>query len=221
MGGVFVAGEPVLSGGRGQDEWLAALRAGVAKLPQKVKRPKLTFVVSGLRRNGQFFDLDNLMYAPLDVMEEPLDSVSVRLHVGDRPGVLIEDGDPSTPGVVLKSIYVERHSIGSQKTRVGIPEIGSDPVFNQHEGIGQSIEFDRTDIPIRRGWFGPTEAVIDDLAPWLGRYQTRGLIADHRIRDLRLTRGVKPDSHGARISIWYVPDSEIPVPDELLDLTRI
>jgi len=43
MGGVLVEGEPVLSGGRGQDEWLEAIRHGV-RTP--VQRPSLTFVVS-------------------------------------------------------------------------------------------------------------------------------------------------------------------------------
>ncbi len=218
MGGAFIEGEPVLSGGRGQDEWVEAIRAGVGRLSLPIRFPRLTFVVSGLRRRGNPFDLDNLMHAPLIVLDEPVDSVSARLHVGDRPGLLIEDGPPEPPTKVLRSIYVEAHSQGSDRTRVGIPEIADDPPFDEHEGIGLSIEFDRSDIPIRKGWFGPTEAVVDDLVPWLGRYTSRGLIADHRIRDLRFVRGVDPTRQGARITIWYIPDGQIPVPAEVLQV---
>ncbi len=103
----------------------------------------------------------------------------------------------------------------SSADRPGIPEISDDPVFDRHEGIGLSLDFDRSDIPIRKGWFGPTEAVIDDLAPWLGRYTSRQLIADHRMRDLRITRGASPDSMGVRIAIWYVPDVAVSVPDNV------
>lgn len=215
---VFIEGEPVLSGGRGQDDWLEAIRSGIARLSLPVRRPRLSFVVSGLRRRGHPFDLDNLVHGPLLVLDEPVDSVSARLYVGDRPGLLVEDRAPRPPTSVLRSIYVESHSERSHRTRVGIPEIADDSVFDECDGIGLSIEFDRQDIPIRKGWFGLTEAVVDDLSPWLGRYTSRGLIADHRIRDMRFTRGIDPTRRGARITIWYVPDAEIPVPGEILEL---
>ena len=97
----------------------------------------------------------------------------------------------------------------SDRNRVGIPEIADDQVFDEHEGLGLSLMFDRSDIPIRQGWFGPTEAVVDDLVSWFGTYTKRELIADHRIRDLRMTRGVDPSKTGVSISVWYVPDSEV------------
>ena len=78
------------------------------------------------------------------------------------------------------------------------------------------LEFDRDDIPIRRGWFGPTESVVDDLAPWLGRYQSRQLVADHRIRELRFVRGIDPERRGVRISIWYVPGEAVMSPPGIL-----
>lgn len=210
---MWVSGEPVLSGGRFQTEWLEAIRRS---LRGPVCHPALTFVVSGLRRSGHPFDLDNLVHPVLAVLDEPIDCVGARLFVGDRPGVLIEDVPPaSPPSDALRTIYLESHSEGSDRNRLGIPEIAADPVYAEHEGVGLSLEFDRADIPIRRGWFGPTEAVVDDLAPWLGRYTARGLVADHRIRDLRFTRGLNPQGRGVRITFWYVPDEAIPVPADL------
>lgn len=207
---VFIEGEPVLSGGRRQEDWLAAIRAGIGTAP--VQRPRLTFVVSGLRRRGHPFDLDNLVHAPLFNLEEPVDSVSARLYVGDRPGLLFEAGPLAHHRRCCARSTSSHIPGGSHRTRSGIPEIADDPVLDEHEGIGLSIEFDRPDIPIRKGWFGPTEAVVDDLTPWLGRYTSRGLVADHRIRDLRFVRGVDPTRRGARISVWYVPDDQIAVP---------
>ena len=210
---VWIPGEPVLSGGRGQETWQEAIRE---RVPTTVRHPSLTFVVSALRRRGHPFDLDNLVHPVLMVFDDPVDSVSARMYVGDAPGVLIDEVAPAPPPEeCLKTIYVEDHSSESVQGRSGIPEIAHDPMFDEHEGIGLLLAFDRPDIPIRKGWFGPTEAVIDDLVPWLGRYTTRGLIADHRMRDLRIVRGVNQDRRGVKISIWYVPDDEIPVPPTL------
>lgn len=182
-------------------------------LPAPVHSPYLTFIVSSLRRRGQLFDLDNLVHSVLAALEEPIDCVSARLYVGDRPGVLIEDAPPEPPpDHTLRTLYIDSHSEVSDRMRPGIVEIANDPVFDDHEGIGLMLEFDRDDIPIRRGWFGPTESVVDDLAPWLGRYQSRQLVADHRIRELRFVRGLDPGRRGVRISIWYVPDDVVNTP---------
>ncbi len=207
---MFIEGEPVLSGGRGQDEWQEAIRS---HLSGHIENPSLTFVVSELRRRGHPFDLDNLVHPVLMVLDEPVVRMRARLYVGDRPGLLL--GDRPMPDVspeVLRSVYVDSHSETSDRNRAGIPEIGEDPLFDSHEGLGLALEFDRSDIPIRRGWFGPTEAVVDDLVPWFGTYTKRELIADHRIRDLRIVRGMNPHKHGVRISLWYVPDEAILVP---------
>ena len=207
MSRVFIDGEPVLSGGRGQEEWQAEIGA---RVPRRVVHPDLTFVVSRLRRRGQPFDLDNLVHPVLMVFEDPIDYVRARLVVGTSPGVLIEDARSDVGGeAVLRSIYVASHSDQSARERRGIPEIADDSVFDVHEGLGISLEFDRADIPIRRGWYGPTEAVIDDLTPWFGTYTSRHLIADYRLRDLRLVRGVNPAANGVRIKIWYVPDADV------------
>lgn len=207
MYGAFVEGEPVLSGGKGQADWQDAIRRSVSG---QLANPSLTFVVHSLRRRGQPFDLDNLVHPVLMVFDEPIDTVSARLIVGERPGLMIDDARPASPPQdSLRTIYLETHSEVSDRNRVGVPEIADDPVFGDHEGLGISLVFDRSDIPIRQGWFGPTEAVVDDLVPWFGTYTKRGLIADHRIRDFRVTRGVDPSKTGVSISIWYVPDSEV------------
>ncbi len=211
---VFIDGEPVLSGGRGQDEWQKAIRFALTDPPLD---PSLTFVVSSLKRRGHPFDLDNLVHPVLMVLDEPVDTVSARLYVGKRPGLLIQDPPPDPPpSDCLRAIYVDSHSESSDRNRAGIPEIADDPVYGEHEGLGLSLEFDRSDIPIRRGWFGPTEAVVDDLTPWFGTYTKRQLIADHRIRDLRITRGLNPARRGVRISLWYVPDEAIPLPGHVM-----
>jgi hypothetical protein len=88
--------------------------------------------------------------------------------------------------------------------------------LEDHDGIGFFLGFDRSDIPIRQGWFGPTEAVVDDLAPWLGHYTSRELVADHRIRDLRIVRGLNPDTEGVRVVVWYVTADEVALPTSLL-----
>jgi len=204
---VFIAGEPVLSGGRGQEDWQELIRASAGAA---IESPRLTFTVSSLRRRGHPFDLDNLIHPVLMVFDEPIDRVAARLFVGGRPGLFIEDERPSPPpSDCVHSIYVTSHSTTSSRGRSGIPEISRDEVCIDHEGVGLSLAFDRPDIPIRKGWFGPTEAVIDDLVPWLGTYTSKHLIADHRIRDLRIERGVNPTADGVRISLWYVPDTEV------------
>jgi hypothetical protein len=211
----FVPGEPVLSGGRGQDEWQELIRASAGI---SLESPMLTFIVSSIRRRGHPFDLDNLVHPVLMVFDEPIDRVAARLYVGDPPGLLIEDGSPDPPpSDCVHSIYVPSHSNVSSRGRTGIPEIADDAVCIEHDGVGLSLAFDRADIPIRKGWFGPTEAVIDDLIPWLGIYTTGGLIADHRIRDLRIERGVNPTSQGVHIRLWYVPDDSIPVQPSILE----
>lgn len=207
---IFVPGEPVLSGGRGQDEWQAMIREAAGP---SIGSPKLTFVVSALRRRGHPFDLDNLVHPVLMVFDEPIDRVSARLYVGGEPGLWIDDAPlEPLPANLLRSLYLPTHSSVSSRGRTGIPEIVEDGVFDEHEGLGVSLRFDKADIPIRKGWFGPTEAVIDDLIPWFGTYTTRELIADHRIRVLQFERGLNPESSGVHVSLWYVPDQELVVP---------
>lgn len=209
---VWVPGEPVLSGGRGQDEWQAAIRAALGG--REIRQPSLTFVVGGLRRRGHPFDLDNLVHPVLMVLDEPIDVVTVRLYVGSQPGLLLADELPPLPDPV-RSLYLPSHSQMSDRARAGIPELANDAILSDHEGLGLALEFDRTDVPIRRGWFGPTEAVVDDLKPWFGTYTTRQLIADHRIRHLRFQRGLKPGAEGVRISVWYVHDRDLTAPADV------
>ena len=207
MTAVFVPGEPVLSGGRGQDEWQDQIRQ---RIGPKIVSPKLTFVVSALKRRGHPLDLDNLVHPVLMVFEEPIDRVWARIRIGESPGMLIEDAAfDELPHEPLRSLYVPQHSRFSSRGRVGIPEIEADELFSDHEGLGLALRFDSDEIPIRRGWFGPTEAVIDDLVAWFGTYTRRGLIADHRIRDLRIERGVRPGAEGVHITLWYVPDDQV------------
>lgn len=203
----------MLSGGRGQDEWQQAIRQSI---DPRIVSPTLTFVVSSIRRRGHPFDLDNLVHPVLMVFDEPIDRVSARLYVGFPTGLLVEDRALDQPPVrCARSIYLQAHSRVSVRGRLGIPEIADDEMLIDHEGLGIHLAFDSFDIPIRRGWFGPTEAVVDDLVPWFGVYTSRHLIADHRIRDLRIERGLNPTKEGVAISVWYVPDEELVLPAAL------
>ena len=211
--GIFVDGEPVLSGGNGQESWQDQIRA---RVDPDLTTPQLTFVVSGLKRRGHVFDLDNLVHPVLMVFSDPVNGVQARLVVGSRPGLLIEDDAFGTQNnELLRSLYVPAYSQTSARDRIGIPEIADDPVFDEHEGLGISLRFDSNDVPIRQGWFGPTEAVIDDLTPWFGVYTQREMIADHRIRDLRIVRGVNPDADGVEIGVWYVPDESVSISKDI------
>lgn len=87
---VFVEGEPVLSGGKGQDEWQDKIRR---RCPSHLPAPSLTFIVSALRRRGHPFDLDNLIHPVLMIFDDPIDAVRARLYVGARPGLLIESDE--------------------------------------------------------------------------------------------------------------------------------
>jgi hypothetical protein len=210
---VFVEGEPVTSGGRRQDEWQSAIRS---RCPRHLAAPSLIFIVSSLTRHGQPFDLDNLVHPVLMVFDEPIDAVRARLYVGVRPGVLIESDDvPVAIPTPEESLYVPVHSSGNARDREGIPALTNAEPLRLHEGIGVSLRFDSPEIPIRHGWFGPTEAVIDDLAPLLGTYTRRQLVADHRIRDLRISRGHSPNRSGVAIDVWYVPDRQVSTPLDL------
>lgn len=211
---VYITGEPVLSGGRGQDAWQEAIRQ---RVDPTIASPTLTFVVSSTRRRGHPFDLDNLVHPVLMVFDEPIDRVSARMYVGSSPGLLIEDRPLEPPPAdCARTIYIASHSRVSARGRLGIPVIADDEPLMDHEGLALHLAFDSPDIPIRRGWFGPTEAVVDDLVSWFGTYTSRQLIADHRIRDLRIERGLSPTKQGVAISVWYVPDDELAVPAGLL-----
>jgi hypothetical protein len=145
--------------------------------------------------------------------------VSARLYLGEHPGILIQDVPPEAPpSETIRSFYATSHSESSETGRLGFTEIADDPVHSEHEGLGLALDFDRSDIPIKDGFYGPTEAVIDDLGPWFGTYRSGTLHADHRVRDLRITRGANPDRAGVRVALWYVPDAELPTPADVLDL---
>ncbi len=209
MSDIYVVGEPVLSGGRGQDEWQSRI---AARLTGRIDSPSLTFVVASLKRHGQVFDLDNLIPPVLMMLEPPIDAVHARLYVGEPSGLLIRDQVFRQPAGAERTLYVDFHSMKSARDRIGIPGIAGDSALDEHDGIGLSLEFDRDDIPIRQGWFGPTEAVVDDLSPWLGRYTSRQLVADHRIREIHFSRSNNPGREGVKISAWYVPDGALAVP---------
>ena len=143
------------------------------------------------------------------VFDDPVDQVWATLHVDGNPGLYVDDEQVKAPEGPVHDIYLPTHSEVSDRNRDPIAQVAKDPVMADHEGLGLYLGFDRLDIPIRRGWFGPTEAVIDDLVPWFGTYTSRGLIADHRLREIRIVRGLRPGSGGVRVAAWYVTDQEV------------
>lgn len=137
MTAVFVPGEPVLSGGKGQVEWQEAI---LRTYGRAIISPKLTFVVSALKRRGHPFDLDHLVHPVLMVFDDPIERVWARIRVGELPGLLIDDAEVEAPPVDhLRSLYVPEHSRVSAIGRVGIPDIETDEVFADHDGLGLAL----------------------------------------------------------------------------------
>lgn len=69
--------------------------------------------------------------------------------------------------------------------------------------IGLELTFDDDHVKIGRFNFeGPVKPLIDAFAPLFG--QGRNGPADHRVRELRITKGARPPGTGVLVRAWMM-----------------
>ena len=202
---VFVAGEPALFLTSGERLWKKAVAA--AALPP-LAHPALHFTVATFRRRGQPFDLDNLAKPVIECLGGRPTTVWVTIQEGTRSGVEIADElPPPAPGDAMAVV------VGSPRSRSVFPtvpmaEFASLDRFGQpQEPLGLQIMFDSETARISDfGFSGPIKPFIDGMETVLGP-SSHGP-ADHRIRELRITKGNNPGGFGATVRIWLRSNDE-------------
>jgi hypothetical protein len=167
----------------------------------------LDFVVSSLKRGYNDFDLDNLAKPVLDAIGAQAESVWVLVEVGNEPGLWVRDVAPPEPAPSTVTFYLARPPTASLRGVAALPELEqATPMGLPDQAVGASLRFDSAEAQIANFDFsGPVKKVIDSLWPVLGG--TAKSPADHRIRDLRITRGAAPGKIGVTISAWLLGDA--------------
>ena len=209
--GVFIAGKPLT------DIWAPPGLRWMETVHQAangpLRHPHLLFT----RRDRSWYDLDNLAYpvvAALGIAD--CDSIWAQVRAGEPEGVLIreEQPPPLDPGAPA-GIYISKPSSGSQAKRPRPPELEHVEVVGNDEPLCLTVEFDASDVPLAAlSYDGPLKSLIDDLTPLFGTGLISGrlLAKDHRVKDLRITRGLNPDGHGVRVRLWPLNDEGQPWP---------
>jgi hypothetical protein len=197
----FVEGRPALFLTPREPVWRELVRAAGI---QARTIPRLTFIVSGFRRGGQDFDVDNLAKPVLEIVSTDPTSVWVRVEEGTREGVLIEDGVPppaERTDLLLDVLEPRRRSV---RPAVPLQEASGMPVLGTANApIGLEIAFDDEMERIGDfGFAGPVKPLIDSLGTVLGTYA--GGPRDYRIKELRIRRGERPSARGARLRLWLL-----------------
>jgi hypothetical protein len=198
---VFVAGEPALLLTARESAWKAAVRdAGVTGLV----RPRLRFVVSAWQRNGQVFDLDNLVEPVLRVVAPVgrIRSVWATVDVGPEPGVYIDAADPAPPPADATTITVAELPRRSTRADVVLRELDGVPPLAGDWRVGCELRLGANAGTIRFGFEGPVKPTIDALWPLLGGVPHRP--HDHRIDDLRV---VATNAPASTITVWRGADT--------------
>lgn len=202
--GIFVAGKPLT------EIWAAAgLRwrdALAAKIGGPLRNPHLVFT----RKDRSWYDLDNLVYPVVSVSgRAACESVWARVGLGSEEGVLIREQPPPAPpaGADVWSVHLARPSHSSVTNRPPPPELAGAGALGDDEALGLALEFDDEGVPVGELSFdGPAKSLIDDLTPVFGQRLISGrlLAKDHRVRELRITRGHAPGRGGVTASIWFL-----------------
>lgn len=197
----FVAGEPVLflTNPARESTWSAQVRAAIAT---SLEHPRLGFIVASLTRGHQPFDIDNLAKLVLDAVAPDPASVWVTVEVGDRPGVRIGDEAPPSLDASLVDVRIGTPPRRSVRSPPVLVELATAVVIEPATApIGLELTYDSAAVRIGRFDFeGPVKPLIDALAPLFGRYANGP--ADHRVRELRITKGVRPGEEGVRVRAW-------------------
>lgn len=182
-----------------QRAWSSTVAGAVGK---ELRAPHLRFFVSSFTRGGNFFDIDNLAKPVLDAIAPRAVSVWVEVMQSSNPGLLVEEVDPPAPPPFDASVYLAAPPTKSARLLSGVAELTNRvPVGTASQPIGLCLGFD--DPETRVGDFdfaGPIKKVIDVLWPLLGGSARSP--ADHRIRDLRIARGLAPGRLGVTVNLW-------------------
>jgi hypothetical protein len=201
---VFVAGEPALLLSRGEPAWRDAVRAcGL----QDLRSPRFRFVVASWRRGGNRFDLDNLVDPVLAAVgAHPSDRTSLwaTVEVGGEPGVDITEEPPppaSNPAVTVRLTNGPRRSV---RTTEMLAELADQSPLGLDEPCGCSLTLGHDTAGVVFGFDGPIKPTIDALWPILGG--AAHAPADHRIRDLRVSRDLSQT--GVLVSVWSIESAD-------------
>lgn len=193
---MYVPGEPRLLLGSGIKDWTRQLsEAGLPRLAA----PMLRFVVSGFRRRGHWFDLDNLAEPVLPFITPPtgLERLWAIMEVGAQPGVDVSQAAPPPPPVEARSWHVQEPP--RRSTRTSTPHVEGQYLGPVGSGVGCELLLGPEVGGIKLGLESTIKATIDGLWPVLGG--NPGAPDDHRVRELRVRQG---DIQGVRVTLWLL-----------------
>ncbi len=198
--GSSIAGEPALFFSKGERDWRNAIASVGA---QEIRALALRFTVASYKRRGHSFDIDNLCKPVLDELRWKPDTIWARVEVGEEPGLLIFDAPPPPAPATARLVDIATPPSRSART-TGIPELMAESVLGGgEEDVGIELAFHSPETRIEDfGFEGPIKPLIDGMFVVLGGAAHRP--SDHRIKDLRIRRGVAPDRLGVTITIWLL-----------------
>ena len=163
------------------------------------------------RRDRAWYDLDNLVYpvtSALDIAD--CHSIWAQVRVGEPEGVLILEEDPPPAALGAPAgIYLTKPSSGSRANRPPVPELAGVAAIGRDDPLCLAVEFDAGDVPLAAlSYDGPLKCLIDDLTPLFGTGMIAGrlLAKDHRVKELRITRGHNLGGAGVRVRLGPISD---------------
>lgn len=205
--GVFVAGKPMTDIWAAPGlRWMDTVRHAASG---PLTHPHLLFT----RRDRSWYDLDNLAYPVITALGiSDCDTLWAEVKVAEPEGVLILDEEPPPLNPRAPAgTYISMPSSGSRADRPPPPELEHVNSVGADEPLCLTLEFDASDVPVAAlSYDGPLKSLIDDLTPLFGTGLIAGrlLAKDHRVKDLRITRGLNPGSNGVRVRLWLLGELE-------------
>lgn len=199
---VFVAGEPALLLSRDELAWREAVREAVAA---KVFGGLTCVRRLVVRRGGNRFELDNLVDPVLTAVgARPSDHTSLwaTVDAGSEPGVEIAEQRPLSPPGSAVAVKLESAPQRSVRTTERLAELVEHAPLVGDEPCGCFLTLGRDTAGVVFGFEGPIKPTIDALWPHLGGAAHSP--ADHRIRDLRVSRD--ESQTGALVALWPMED---------------
>lgn len=199
---VFVPGEPPVFDVKKSErlrEWMQKIESAYAR---QASHPRLRFVVGAWQRWYNYFDLDNLCKPVLEVIAKDAESLWATMELGDQPGVYISDFMPPTPPHVDGTFYIVHAPMTSKKQDEALPELVDANRIGTDEPLGVLLRFDsgKLSVGYKSIDFGPVKAALDALTQLVGMHKKQ--VADHRIHELRVLKGARPESDGVTIDVW-------------------